>query len=94
MAHQYVRDNGHGLTIHVNFMVKYVCHMGLGSNGCFMVDAALMSGHYKTDIISGVGHPRSNSVVLLVLCMIMYNIWGTGVVLQVPWDSANPTRKG
>jgi hypothetical protein len=25
MVHWYVRDNGHGLTTHVNFMVKCVC---------------------------------------------------------------------
>ena len=64
-------------------MVKYVCYMGLGSNGCFVTGASLMSGHYKTDIISGMGHPRSDSVVLLVLCKVTYIIRGTGVVLQV-----------
>jgi hypothetical protein len=35
--HQYVWDNDHRLTIHVNFMIKCVCcYMGLGSNGCFV----------------------------------------------------------
>jgi hypothetical protein len=63
MVYRYVWDNGHGLTIHVNFMIKCVCHMGLGSNGCFMADAALMDSHYKTDIISSVGHLRSDLVV-------------------------------
>ena len=73
--------NGHWLTIHINFMVKCVCHMGLGSNGCFMANATLTGGHYKINIISGVGHPRLDSVVLLLLCMVAYNIQGTGVVL-------------
>ena len=76
--------NGHWLTIHVNFMVKCVCHMGLGSNGCFMANAALTGCHFKMYIISGVGHLRSNLIVLLVLCTVAYNIWVTGVVLQVP----------
>jgi hypothetical protein len=44
-----------------------VCYMGLGSNGCFVTNVVLMGGHYRTDIISGVGNPRSNSVVPLVL---------------------------
>jgi hypothetical protein len=30
----------------------------------------LVDGHYRMDIISGVGYPRSDSVVLLVLCMV------------------------
>ena len=61
-----------------------MCYMGLESNGCFMVGAALTGSHYRTDIISGVGHPRSNLVVLLMLCTVAYNIWGTSVVLHVP----------
>ena len=68
--------------------------MGLGCNGCFMTGEALTSGHYKTDIINGVGHPRSNPVGPLVLCTVAYNIRDTGVVLQVSWDNTNPTRKG
>jgi hypothetical protein len=47
-------------------------YMGLGSNDCFMADAALIGGHYKTNIISDVGHPRSDLVVLLVLYMVVY----------------------
>jgi hypothetical protein len=62
-------------------MVKCVYYMDLGSNSCSMASAALMGGHYKMNIINGVGHLRSDSVVLLVLCMVTYNIWGTGVVL-------------
>jgi hypothetical protein len=60
----------------------------------FVTGTALMGGHYKTDIISGVGHLRSDSVVLLMLCMVACNGWGTSIVLQVPQDNANPTENG
>ena len=75
-------------------MVKCVCYMGLTSNSCFMTGTALMGGHYRTDIISDVGYPMSDSVVLLMICMIVYNTWGTDVVLLVHQDYANPARKG
>ena len=58
--------------------------MGLGSNGCFMAGIALTSGHYRMNIISGVGHLRLDSVVPLVLYIVAYNIQGIGIVLQVP----------
>jgi hypothetical protein len=41
-----------------------------------------------------MGHPRSGSVVPLVLCMVAYNIRGIAVVLQIPRDSANLAGKG
>ena len=70
MVHRYVRYNGNGLTIQVNFMVKCV-YMGFGSNGFVTKTQSFpMDGHYKMDIISGVGHPRSDLVVLLVLCTV------------------------
>jgi hypothetical protein len=56
----------------------------------FVIDVALMGGHNKMDIIRGVGHLRSDSIVPLVLCMVKYNIWGTDVVLQVHRNSTNP----
>jgi hypothetical protein len=84
MVHWYVWDNYHRLTIQVNFMVKCVCYIGLGSNDCFMTDAALMGGHYRIDIINGVRHPMSDLDVPLVLYTLAYNIWGTGVILQIP----------
>ena len=62
-------------------MVKCVCYMDLGSNGCFMAGAALTGGYYWTNIISGVGYLSSDSVVPLVLCMVAYNIRGIGVIL-------------
>jgi hypothetical protein len=80
------------LTIHVSFMVKYVNYMGIGSNGCSVACAALTSNHYRTYVISGVGHPRSDLVVLLVLCTVACNGWGMGIVLQVHQDSANPAK--
>jgi hypothetical protein len=67
--------------------------MGLGSIGCFVIGVALMGRHYRTDIISGVGHPRPDLVVPLVLCTVAYKIRGTDAVLQVPWDSVNVAEK-
>jgi hypothetical protein len=67
----------------------------LWSNGFVTnVQPFLVDGHYRTDIISGVGQPRSNSVVLLVLCMVACNGWGTDIILQVPQDNTNPAKKG
>jgi hypothetical protein len=57
--------------------------MGLASNGCFMAGTTLTGGYYRTNIINGVGHPRLDFVMLLVLCTVMNNIQGIGVVLQV-----------
>jgi hypothetical protein len=74
MVHRYVQDNGYGLTIYVNLLVKCVCYMDLGFNGCFMAGATLMGSHYRMKIITGVGHPMSDSVVPLVLCTVAYNI--------------------
>jgi hypothetical protein len=69
------------------YMLTLWSTMGIGSNGCFMAGADLMGDHYRKDIISGVGHPRSDSDMSLVLCVVAYNIRGTCVVLQVLWDS-------
>jgi hypothetical protein len=42
-----------------------------GSNGFVIKTQPFpMDGHYRMDIISGVGHPRLDSVVTLVLCMV------------------------
>jgi hypothetical protein len=60
----------------------------------FAAGATLTGSHYKMDIISGVGHLRSDSVVPPVLCTVVCNGWGTNIVLQVPWDSANLPEKG
>jgi hypothetical protein len=75
MVYLYVLYNGHELIIRVSFIVKCVCvWAGFGSNG-FVTKAQPfpMDGHYRTDIISSVGHPRSDSVVPLVLCKVVCN---------------------
>jgi hypothetical protein len=59
-----------------------------------VASVALKSGHYWTNINSGVGHPRSDSVVPLVLCTVVRNGLGIDIVLQVPWDNANSVEKG
>jgi hypothetical protein len=67
-----VQYNGHELIIRVYFMVKCVCVCeSFRSNG-FVTKAQLfpMDGHYRMNIINGVGHPRLNSVVPLVLCTV------------------------
>jgi hypothetical protein len=77
MVHQYVQYNGHGLTIQVNFMVKCVC-VGFGSNGFVTKTQSFpMDGHYRMNVISGVGHPRSDLVVPLVLRTIYCVMVGT-----------------
>ena len=69
-------------------MVKCMC-VGALDPMAFPID-----GHYRTDIISGVGHLRSDLVMPLVLCTVVCNGWGTGIVLQVHRDNANPVEKG
>jgi hypothetical protein len=34
-----------------------------------------MDSHYRTDVISGVGHLRLNSVMSLVLCTVCFVQW-------------------
>ena len=60
----------------------------------FLAGVALKGSHYRTNIISGVGYLSSDLVVLLVLCMVACNGWGTGIVVQVPQDSVNSANKG
>jgi hypothetical protein len=79
MVHRYVWYNGYELTIQVSFMAN-VCFFffwegggGFGSNGFVIkMQPFPVDGHYKMDVISGVGHPRSDSVVPLVLRMVCY----------------------
>jgi hypothetical protein len=51
---------------------------GFGSNG-FVTEMQLfpMDGHYRTNVISDMGHPRSDSVMPLVLRMICCAMVGT-----------------
>ena len=62
---------------------------GVGESGVFF---PIPSGHYRTNIISSVGNPNSNFVVSLVLCTVACNDWGTGIVLHIPRDNANPAE--
>jgi hypothetical protein len=78
-------------------MVKCVCvlYKGFGSNGFVTkVQPFSMVGHYKMDVISGMGHLRSDLVVPLVLRTVACNGWGTGIILQVLRNSANSVKKG
>ena len=66
-----------------------------GSNGFVTkVQPFPMNGHYKTNIISGVSHSKSDSVIPLVLCTVVCNDWGIGIVLQVSRDNTNPVENG
>ena len=49
-----------------------VYYMGLGSNGYFMASVALIDGHYKMDIISGVSQVELSRVANVMYCMIQY----------------------
>jgi hypothetical protein len=71
-----------------------VCYIGLGSNDYFVIGATLTGGHFRTIIISSVGHLRLDSVMPLVLYMVAYNIGGTSVILQVSRDRANLAKNG
>jgi hypothetical protein len=69
--------------------------MSFGSNNCFVIGALFTNGGHGYDFTSSVGHPKSNSVGLLVyIWRYAYNIRGTDVVLQVHRDNVNPTDKG
>jgi hypothetical protein len=94
MVHQYMWYNGHGLTIWFNFMVKYVC-VGFGSNG-FMTKTQPfpMDGHYRTNVINGVGHPRSDSIMPLVLCMITMQWLGHRHCTIGPLGQCQPSLEG
>ena len=80
MVYWYVRYNGHGLTIRVNFMIKCVC-VDFGSNDFVTKTQPFpMDGYYRTDVISGVGYLRSDSVVPLVLRRVCCVMAGARVV--------------
>jgi hypothetical protein len=85
-----------GLLYRLNLWSNVCVCVGFGFNDFVTKSQSFpMDSHYRTDIISGVGHLRSDSFVLLMLYMVaMYNGWGTGIVLQVPLDSVNSTNNG
>jgi hypothetical protein len=54
---------------------------GFGSNDFVTkMQSFPMDDHYRTDVISGVGHPRSDSIMLLVLCMVCYIMAGASAL--------------
>jgi hypothetical protein len=64
-------------------MVKHVC-VGFGSNGFVTkMQPFPIDGHYRTDIISGVGHPKLESVVSLMVgaLALYYRSLGTSLTL-------------
>jgi hypothetical protein len=61
---------------------------GFGSNSFLTkVQPFPMDGHYRMDIISSVGYPRSDSVMLLVLCTIVMQYLGH------PCCTTSPSRQ-
>jgi hypothetical protein len=63
-----------GLLYRLHTMVKCVLYGGFRFNGFVArVQSFIMVGHYRTDVISGVGHQRSDSVMLLMLRTMAYN---------------------
>jgi hypothetical protein len=66
-------NNGHGLTIRVSFMVNVCVCGGFGSNDSWpMMQSFPMDDHYRTDVISDVGHSGLNSIVSLVLRTVCF----------------------
>ena len=65
-------SNGHELTIHVRFMVKCVCYMGLWIHWFHDPSVTIPNGSVtieRTSLVS-MGHLRSDSIVPLMLCMV------------------------
>jgi hypothetical protein len=54
---------------------------GFRSNGFVTeMQSFLINGYYRIDDISGVSHPKSGSVVSLVLCMVCCAIVGAPIL--------------
>jgi hypothetical protein len=68
----------HGLTIHVSFIIKYVCYMGLWIHWICDLDATIPNGSVtigQTSLVI-VGHSRSDSIMLLMLRTVYYAVTG------------------
>jgi hypothetical protein len=69
--------------------------MGLGSNGCFVTNAPCLNGGHSYGFLNSVGHPRSDSVGLLVddgMCTYSgHRCYITGPLgqLQPCWEGVN-----
>ena len=70
-------SNGHGLTIHVSFIVKCVCYTGLWINWFRDHDAIIPNDTITIGQISlvGVSHSGSDLIVLLMLGTIYFMQW-------------------
>jgi len=74
-----------GLLYRIDPVVTYIygyAIIGLRFNSCLNV-------WHGYSFASSLGHPRSGSIRLLIC--VQYP--GLGVVLQIPWDNANPAKK-
>ena len=104
---KYRQDNFHHMTwytstcgimamslLYMLALLLNVCIIEPRIQWLFMAGVAIMGGHYKTKIISSVGHPSSDSGEQLVLFTVVFNGWGIDIVLQVPRDSANLAENG
>ena len=70
------------MALQVNSMVKRVCvYMGLESNSYSWLAQSCLICYYRINIISSVGHPRSDLIGLLVLWTVPYNGQGTDIRL-------------
>jgi hypothetical protein len=71
-------NNGHGLTIHVSFMVKWLCYTGLWIHWFRDFDATIPNDSVtigRTSLV-GVGHSRSDPIVPLMLRTVCYAMAG------------------
>ena len=81
----------YGLTLWSNVCL---C-VGFGSNGFVTKTLSFpMDGHYRMDIISGVGHSRSDSVVLQVLRTVCYVMAGAPALYYGPSRQRQPCLEG
>jgi hypothetical protein len=71
-------SNGYRLTICISFMIKCVCYTGLWINWFRDHGVTIFNGSVTIEQTSlvGVGHPRSDLVVPLILCIVYYVIAG------------------
>jgi hypothetical protein len=90
-------SNGHGLTIHVSFMVKCVCYMGLWINWFRDLGVTIPNGSVtigRTSLV-GVGHSRSDLIMPLILCTLCCAMVGTlALYYRSHWIASTLLRMG
>jgi hypothetical protein len=67
--------------------------MGLGSNNCFVTGTPYLNGGYDYGFTSSVGHPRSDSVGLLVYDS-MHTYQGHQCCITGPSRQYQPCKEG